>query len=83
MGFFKKLTGSEKAAETQSAPVAAAPAEDFAANEELIAVLTAAIAAYQGAAPSKLTVRKINRICGPVLAWNYAGRIECIDSRRV
>jgi len=50
---------------------------------ELIAVITAAVAAFEGGTKANLTIRKINRISGPSPAWNNMGRIECIDSRRM
>jgi len=81
MGFFKKNTSPEKAPEVQSESAAT----DIVANDDvLIAVFAAAIAASAGrASPSNLTVRKISRIAGQTNAWNSAGRLECIDSRRV
>jgi len=82
MGLFKKNADSKKTLETQ-APVAA-PAGPIVGDGELIAVIAAAIAAYEGQGTvSGLTIRKINRIAGPALAWNVAGRTECIDSRRI
>jgi len=68
------------AAAAPAAPAAAAPAAD---NGELIAVITAAIAALEGsAAASNLIVRKINRISGETPSWANAGHMDCIDSRR-
>jgi len=63
------------------APVAAAPVD----NGELIAVITAAIAAMEGAgsgAVSNFVVKKISRITGESTAWSKAGTNECFDSRR-
>jgi len=85
MQFFpNKKAAAEKAG---SAPTVAATdaltgyvPED---NSELIAVITAAIAAFEGsAAMSGLVVRKISRISGETTAWSSAGLMECIDSRR-
>jgi len=82
MGLFKKNTGAGKAPEAQT--VVAAPAAPCTVDFELTAVIAAAIAAFEGGGKgAELTVRKINRIAGPVLAWNSAGRSECIDSRRI
>ena len=79
MGFLKLFAGSEKEVEMQEVS-----AETCADDGEIIAVIAAAIAAYEGAAAaSNLTVRKINRTSGPALPWNVAGRHECIDSRRM
>lgn len=51
---------------------------------ELVAVITAAISAYDdNAVISDLVVRKINRIAGPKIAWSNAGLNESIDSRRM
>ncbi len=50
----------------------------------LIAVITAAIAAFEGSAvTSNLTVRKIRRVPGPDPVWSHAGRNEAVDNRRV
>ena len=81
MGFLKLFTGQEKPAAPQN------PAEtEVLDSGELIAVITAAIAAADSSAyggGSGLIIRKINRVAGPVLAWNNAGINECIDSRRM
>lgn len=62
-----------------AAPAAAAPA---AADDSLIAVISAAIAAYEGGSPNNLVVRKISRISGETTVWGDAGRADCIDSRK-
>jgi uncharacterized membrane protein YfcA len=54
------------------------------ADEALIAVIAAAIAAFEGAeVANKLIVRKIRRIPGPDPIWSNLGRQESLDSRRV
>jgi hypothetical protein len=54
------------------------------ADEALIAVIAAAIAAFEGAeVANKLVVRKIRRIPGPDPIWSNLGRQESLDSRRV
>lgn len=61
--------------------VSAAPAAD---SGELIAVITAAVAACEGPeVMSNLVIRKIRRVAGSSPAWAREGRQECIDSRRV
>jgi len=50
---------------------------------ELIAVISAAIAALEGSkVMSNLVIRKIVREQGQVTVWNHAGRIDCMNSRR-
>ncbi|MEG0392918.1 MAG: hypothetical protein RR626_09180, partial [Anaerovoracaceae bacterium] len=60
-------------------------AETVDADEALIAVITAAIAAYEAGrgVTADLVVKKISRIAGPSVAWSAAGRSECIDNRRI
>jgi len=54
------------------------------ADEALIAVIAAAIAAFEGTeVANKLVVRKIRRIPGPDPIWSNLGRQESLDSRRV
>ena len=71
----------------QAEPVVVAAAEqpvsDVSQNE-LIAVVTAAINAFEGSSVfSYLVVRKINRTAGPAVAWNVAGQQDQIDSRKL
>jgi hypothetical protein len=55
-------------------------------SPEIIAVITAAIAAMTDSASagagSSLIVRKISRIHGEKVTWSNAGLMECIDSRK-
>ena len=54
-------------------------------SSEIIAVITAAIAAMTSdgsAGANGLIVRKISRIHGEKLSWSNAGLMECIDSRK-
>jgi len=54
------------------------------ADEALIAVIAAAIAAFEGTEiANTLVVRKIRRIPGPDPIWSNLGRQESLDSRRV
>lgn len=55
--------------------------EEHTVDESVIAVISAAIAAYEGGS-STLVVRKIRRISGERTAWGDAGRIDCIESRK-
>lgn len=89
--FFKKKKEPESPAQTQNAdpaPASAAPAAPAAADPEIsgeiIAVITAAIAAFTAGetAGNGLIVRKISRIHGEKVSWSNAGLMECIDSRR-
>ena len=79
-------------AEVQPAAVSntAVPSNQTTANvevtndSELVAVITAAIAAMEGNAinPGNLIIRKINRISGNSNAWSRAGASEVLDSRK-
>lgn len=53
-------------------------------NEELVAVISAAISAYEssnGSVASNFVVRKITRLNGN--AWGNAGVADCIESRKI
>ncbi len=78
----EKVFHHEEAPATAVAPtLASAPAN---ADETLIAVIMAAIAAAEGTTVvNNLVVRKIIRIPGPDSVWSNTGRHECLDSRRV
>lgn len=53
-------------------------------DEQLVAVITAAIAAAQGPEiMSNLVIRNIRRVAGPTVTWARVGRQECIDSRKM
>lgn len=63
--------------------VTAAPNAEI--STEIIAVITAAIAAMTGSeavGANGLIIRKISRVSGQKIAWNSAGLMECIDSRK-
>lgn len=53
-------------------------------SPELIAVIAAAIAAFEGNAVNAgdLIIRKISRVSGQATAWGTAGSSEAIDSRK-
>lgn len=83
--FGKKKVSTAPAPAEAAASVAAAPASTE-ISPEIIAVITAAIAAMTGstaAGSNGLIVRKISRIHGEKLSWNSAGLMECMDSRRI
>ena len=78
----KKGKGEETMSPASGQKVQETVAE--ASQNELIAVVTAAINAFEGGrAFSNLVVRKINRTAGPALAWNVAGQQDAIDSRKL
>ncbi|MDR0596519.1 MAG: hypothetical protein LBG50_03155 [Clostridiales Family XIII bacterium] len=53
-------------------------------SDEHIAVIAAAIAAYEdGGAQTNLRVQKINRVAGVIPAWGMLGNREAIESRRI
>lgn len=81
---FSKRAEEAPAPAAQQAAAAAQDAGTSGADESLIAVIAAAIAAFEGTAvASSLVVRKIVRIPGPDYAWSNTGRHEALDSRRV
>lgn len=76
--------GSNK---TAPAAVAAAPAPAATVtgcSPEVIAVITAAIAAFEGQAANagNLIIRKISRVSGQTNAWGTAGSSDAIGSRK-
>ena len=84
---FLKMDNRNKPQPEPVVAVAATPASQPSADvsqNELIAVVTAAINALEGSSVfSNLVVRKINRTAGPAVAWNVAGQQEQIDSRKL
>lgn len=50
-------------------------------DEELVAVISAAIAASLGASLPEINIKKINRISGNSTAWSVAGRQEQIYNK--
>jgi len=80
MGLFKKKQAAAAALE-ETAEVLKTPEDD---NSELIAVITAAIAAYEAEQfRQKLYIRKIDRSCGIRPIWGATGTQEAIDVRRI
>ncbi len=79
----KESAGTVPAADLSAA--AAAPAAAGELSSEIVAVITAAIAAMMGsgtAGTNGFIVRKISRIHGEKVTWSNAGLMECIDSRK-
>ena len=56
--------------------------EDQLDDEELIAVISAAVAAYGGGNAGRLVVRKIKRLVGGNTPWSAAAKAEQIESRK-
>ena len=91
MGKIMTATGKKSAPAAAAAPAvpaaaATAPAksENLASDAELVAVITAAIAAYEGSgAANNLVVRSIQRVSGASTAWSRAGSADCLESRNM
>ena len=84
MGFLKLF--ADKRENSDNEMVLPADASAYVSSEygELIAVISAAIAAFEGDAHADgLIVRRIHRISDQMPAWNRAGLSECIDSRKM
>jgi sodium pump decarboxylase gamma subunit len=84
-----KALGTNKKPAAAAAPAAApAPAETKAApveeasDDSLVAVIAAAIAAYQGANANNLVVKKITRLSGENTPWGVSGLEDRLDTRR-
>ena len=71
----KKVTKEAKIEETPVAPVVTQKTDD----SELIAVITAAIAAAMGQSSSGFVVRSYKAVSGN--AWNKAGRMDILENR--
>ena len=77
--------GDKASEETRAAatPSVAAVTTDSDSKDDLIAVIAAAIAAYEGSGGSgNLIVRKISRVSGEITTWSNAAREDCIESRK-
>ena len=92
---FSPKTVVKKTEPVTAAPAAApvAPVAPLASNvsagaevdsSELMAVITAAITAYEAGkeVKSNLIIRKISRVTGGNTAWSAAGSVDSINSRR-
>ena len=87
MGLFGKKKAETAVSESGAGVYAAngaAKAASGAEGGELIAVIAAAISAYEAEQFSMtLYVRKINRVCGTRPVWGVMGTLEVIDTRRM
>ena len=83
LGTNKKPAAAPAAPAPAAAPVEtkAAPAEE-ASDDSLVAVIAAAIAAYQGANANNLVVKKITRLSGDNTPWGVSGLEDRLDTRR-
>jgi len=62
---------------------ASVPASETGSGAETVAVIMAAIAAYEGTDyVNNLIIRRINRLSGNRTAWSAAGSADCIESRK-
>ena len=69
--------------ETKAAPVEEASDDiEEASDDSLVAVIAAAIAAYQGANANNLVVKKITRLSGDNTPWGVSGLEDRLDTRR-
>ena len=80
-------TASKKPAAAPAAAAAPAPVEtkapvEEASDDSLVAVIAAAIAAYQGANANNLVVKKITRLSGDNTPWGVSGLEDRLDTRR-
>ncbi|HVI40776.1 MAG TPA: hypothetical protein VM577_08960 [Anaerovoracaceae bacterium] len=83
----KKKESTDPAPAEAVSSVAAAPVTSGAEiSTEIIAVITAAVAALmsgESVGANGFVVRKISRIHGEKVSWSNAGLMECIDSRKI
>lgn len=84
-----KALGTNKKPAAAAAPAAAAPAPaetkapvEEASDDSLVAVIAAAIAAYQGANANNLVVKKITRLSGDNTPWGASALEDRLDTRR-
>lgn len=81
--FAPKSNKKEIAAESAPAPAAALEPEtnEGTEDEELIAVITAAVAASLNTSTYNLNIKSLRRVGNAAPAWNKAGLNETINSR--
>lgn len=78
-----KLVKSGEIVPAETKASSPGPAVTVGDQSELIAVISAAIAACEGnGMSSNLVVRKINRVAGPTIAWSSQGQLDAIASRK-
>jgi hypothetical protein len=85
MSFISKLFSGQDKNAPQMVDTAGALASAPLSGGELIAVITAAISAYEDGrrAPNSLIVRRIRRVPEQMPVWSRAGLSECIDNRKM
>ena len=81
LGTGKKPEPAPAAAAPAPVETKAAPVEE-ASDDSLVAVIAAAIAAYQGANANNLVVKKITRLSGDNTPWGVSGLEDRLDTRR-
>ncbi len=83
LGATTKKPAAAAAPAAAPAPVEtkAAPAEE-ASDDSLVAVIAAAIAAYQGANANNLVVKKITRLSGENTPWGISGLEDRLETRK-
>ncbi len=79
---FENKNTEQKAPSVSPAPAATPQVQsDQGEDEELVAVIAAAIAAATGKKPHNLVVRQIRQIVDATPAWGQAGRVQQMNSR--
>lgn len=87
MGKALGTAGKKEAAPAAAAAALAAPVEtkapvEEASDDSLVAVIAAAIAAYQGANANNLVVKKITRLSGENTPWGVSGLEDRLETRK-
>ena len=82
LGTNKKAAPAAAAAAPAAAPVETKAPVEEASDDSLVAVIAAAIAAYQGANANNLVVKKITRLSGDNTPWGVSGLEDRLDTRR-
>ena len=81
LGTGKKPKPAPAAAAPAPVETKAAPVEE-ASDDSLVAVIAAAIAAYQGANANNLVVKKITRLSGDNTPWGVSGLEDRLETRK-
>ena len=82
LGTNKKPAAAPAAAADAPAPAETKAPVEEASDDSLVAVIAAAIAAYQGANANNLVVKKITRLSGDNTPWGVSGLEDRLDTRR-
>ena len=85
MGLFKKKDSADPKMTGKKTGAGSGTSVPGKEQAELIAVISAAIAAYEcdDKTMSGLVVRKLNRIAGAIPAWGAAGIADQIETRKM